>query len=59
MAVVKRVELQKDVLCDDCKKIIEAGKVAVKDRRDKKKGTIYFHTNHYKGNKTGVLMVSE
>jgi hypothetical protein len=48
MATVKKVELQTNQVCGKCKETIQAGNTAVKDRRDKKKGTQYFHTNHVK-----------
>lgn len=46
MTIRKKVELQKDETCEGCKEVIEAGNVALKDRREKK--TKYFHTNHVK-----------
>jgi hypothetical protein len=47
MTVIKRVVVEKDVVCDKCKETITKGNEAVKDRREhKKKGTKYYHVNH-------------
>ena len=48
MPVIKKVVLVKSQVCEKCKETISAGNTAVKDRRDKKKGTIYFHPEHVK-----------
>jgi hypothetical protein len=48
MPVIKKVVLVKNQTCEKCKKEILAGNTAVKDRRDKIKGTRYFHPEHVK-----------
>jgi hypothetical protein len=53
MPVIKKVTVQERKgfelpVCVDCNEVIRAGNEAVKDRKDKKKGTVYHHTTCYK-----------
>jgi hypothetical protein len=54
MPTVRKVTLSQPQTCSKCHTVIPAGETAVKDRRDTKKGTIYYHTECPKEKQEGV-----